>query len=228
MISKLYQKLISFDREEKKLLSYLTQYAGAGRVLDVGCGYGRVLKYLQAHGIEAWGVDINPELVDACRKEGLNSVTVAEFSRDAHHQQKWDAIVMFHVIEHMGPERCVEFIDNYLDLLNPGGVLIIATPILTSYFYEDFDHVKPYLPRGIQMVFGVGEAQVQFRSRNKLELLELWYKRYFLRPTNQRMVYLQCFKIMLLVTGLSALAFKFSLGLIGKKDGWVGVFRKVA
>lgn len=229
MINTLYQELIKFDREEKKLLSYITQYSGGkGRILDVGCGYGRILKFLKAHGIDAWGVDINPEIVDSCRKDGLNCVTVEEFFRDSHAQQKWDTIVMFHVIEHMGPETCFEFIDRYLDLLKPGGTLIIATPILTDYFFEDFDHVKPYLPRGIQMVFGVDDAQVQFRSRNKLELLDLWYKRYFFRPTHYRFVYLPYYKMMPLIRVLSALAFAASFGLLGKKDGWVGVFRKAS
>jgi SAM-dependent methyltransferase len=39
----------------------------AGRVLDVGCGAGRVLAYLLMIGAEAHGVDLAPKMVDHCR-----------------------------------------------------------------------------------------------------------------------------------------------------------------
>ena len=227
MIKKLYRNLIKYDLEEKKLLSYLDQYSRGAAVLDVGCGYGRMLKLLKANGINAIGVDINPEIVASNCREGLNCLSVTDFASSLNPQKSWDAILMFHVVEHMDPEKCFEFIDYYLDLLKPGGILVIATPLLTEYFYEDFDHIKPYLPIGIQMVFGTENAQVQFSSRNKIEILDVWYKKYFYRPTHQRFVYLpQGRLLMLFINALSALVFKMTFGVVGKKDGWVGVFRK--
>ncbi len=229
MIKNLYRGLIKYDLEEKTLLSYLYKYSGKGDVLDVGCGYGRMLKLMESHGINATGVEINTEIVATCLNDGLSCVSVADFFSDINPHKKWDAILMFHVIEHMEPEKCFEFIDQYLDLLKLGGVLIIATPLLTDYFFEDFDHIKPYLPLGIQMVFGADKAQVQFRSRNKIQLQDLWYKRFFYRPTHQRFVYLPRSKLLMpLINALSALLFKLSFGLIGKKDGWVGVFIKTS
>lgn len=226
MIKKLYRKLINYDVEEKILLSYLNKYSDKGSVLDVGCGYGRMLKYLRANNINASGVEINPEIVASCRRDGLSCISVEEFG-DLSLQQ-WDCILMFHIIEHMEPDKCFEFIDQYLDFLKPGGVLVVATPLLTDYFFEDFDHIKPYLPLGIQMVFGESSAQVQFRSRNKIELLDLRYKKYFYRFIHQRFVYLPRFKLLMpFIYALSALIFKFSFGVLGKKDGWIGVFRKI-
>ncbi len=226
MIKKLYRKLINYDVEEKILLSYLNKYSDKGSVLDVGCGYGRMLKYLRANNINASGVEINPEIVASCRRDGLSCISVEEFG-DLSLQQ-WDCILMFHIIEHMEPDKCFEFIDQYLDFLKPGGVLVVATPLLTDYFFEDFDHIKPYLPLGIQMVFGESSAQVQFCSRNKIELLDLRYKKYFYRFIHQRFLYLPRFKLLMpFIYALSALIFKFSFGVLGKKDGWIGVFRKI-
>ncbi len=37
------------------------------RVLDVGCGAGRILRYLVALGADAHGVDISPRMVEHCR-----------------------------------------------------------------------------------------------------------------------------------------------------------------
>jgi len=61
---------------------------------------------------------------------------------------------MSHIIEHFAPHDLLPFIDSYLHRLQPGGRLIICTPLLTKNFYNDFDHVKPYQPVGIGMVFG--------------------------------------------------------------------------
>jgi hypothetical protein len=46
----------------------------------------------------------------------------------------------------------------YLDRINPGRHLIIATPIMMKYPYQDFDHIRPYDLLGIEMVFGATGA----------------------------------------------------------------------
>lgn len=231
MIKNLYRKIINYSAEEQKLLSLINNHVekqGVLDILDVGCGYGRILRLLKSKNYNALGVEINPLIVDACKREGLPCVTVDSFINGENSKTKYDAIVMFHVIEHLESDKCFEFIDSYLDYLKPGGILIIATPLLTKYFYEDFDHIKPYSPVGIQMVFGEQNAQVQYRSRNKIELINLWYKRYFYRVTNQRFLYFPRSKLTMSIINLfSALIFKMSFGLLGKKDGWVGVFRKL-
>src|SRR5579871_2816377 len=40
----------------------------AGRVLDIGCGAGRVLAYLVMLGAEAHGIDLAPAMVEYCRR----------------------------------------------------------------------------------------------------------------------------------------------------------------
>jgi SAM-dependent methyltransferase len=47
-----------------------------GRVLDVGCGAGRVALYLQEMGFEVIGIDISPGAIEACRERGIGSVQV--------------------------------------------------------------------------------------------------------------------------------------------------------
>lgn len=228
MLKKLYRKITRYSLEENKLLEFLDEYTNEKNILDVGCGYGRILRLLKSNNYNVLGVEINPKIVKSCLSDGLECVNVNEFYNGVIAKKEWDAIIMFHIIEHLSPEQCYEFIDEYLDKLKLNGVLIIATPLMTPYFYEDFDHIKPYLPVGIQMVFGLDNAQVQFRSRNKLELIDLWYKRYFYRVVNQRFYYFPTFKIIIPIMNFTfALLFKISLGMIGRKDGWIGVFRKI-
>ncbi|MHA1904906.1 MAG: class I SAM-dependent methyltransferase [Candidatus Thorarchaeota archaeon] len=47
-----------------------------GRVLDIGCGAGRVALYLQEMGFEVIGIDISQGAIEACRERGIGSVQV--------------------------------------------------------------------------------------------------------------------------------------------------------
>lgn len=199
---------------------------GANRVLDVGCGFGRILRPLAAAGLAVTGVDVNPEIVTANRRGGLDCLTVDEFNRTIG---DFDVILMAHVIEHFPPDALLPFMDAYLDRLRIGGSLIIATPLMSKYFYDDFDHVKPYQPAGILMVFGKS-AQVQYYSRNKLALTQLSYRRSPLRICYARSRYVRSpWRFLLMAADLlSAAAFISSAKLIGSTDGWIGVFEKAA
>lgn len=42
-----------------------------GRILDVGCGAGRILKYLQKKGCDASGFDVSPLAIRTCEERGI-------------------------------------------------------------------------------------------------------------------------------------------------------------
>jgi SAM-dependent methyltransferase len=230
-LKRLYRSLVTFDTE----MQIITELVGRARwslhqqcrVLDVGCGYGRYLRALSGLGVDVTGVDVNPDLVHANRRNGLQCLTAEEFSQSV---DSYDVILMSHVIEHFSPKDLVPFMDGYLDRLKVGGRLVIATPLLTPYFYDDFDHVKPYHPTGVLMVFGTEQAQVQYYSRNKLTLEDVRIRRSPLRPPHTSGRYKEAIRARprQIVEFVSALLFRASGGLIGESDGWVGLFRKVA
>jgi SAM-dependent methyltransferase len=67
-----------------------------GRVLDIGCGLGRVGLYLQGRGLQAVGIDNSPQAIAACRRRGLKEarvVPIAQASRRA--LGVFDTIVMY-------------------------------------------------------------------------------------------------------------------------------------
>jgi SAM-dependent methyltransferase len=227
LMRSLYLRSLNLDGETAHILSLLAslQMESGRRVLDVGCGYGRLLKMILASGLEATGVDVNPEIVAVNRKNGLRCLTAEEFRNSP---DQYDIVVMAHVIEHFPPAELLEFMDGYLDHLKPGGQLIIATPLLSEYFYDDFDHVRPYQPDGILMVFGQRAAQVQYYARNSLALRDIWFRRSPLRISHSRWRYVRSPMRFLLIASdfMAAFLFLISGRLVGKTNGWVGVFEK--
>lgn len=226
LIKKAYQKVTNVDPEFKKALKLIEQYSTKNsRILDVGCGYGRFLKPLKQVGYQVTGVEVNQEIVDALVKEGLECMTPDQMIGSG---QTYDVILMSHIIEHFTPTDLFKFIDNYLDVLSKSGHLIILTPIYSKYFYDDFDHIKPYHPTGIQMVYGKSAAQVQFNSKHHLELIDLWFRKSPWIPTQNKAIYLKTFmsKFYQVARLLSCVLYRSSAGLLGRKDGWVGIFQK--
>ncbi len=224
-----YHYILQYDPEADRLMGFIRSLLANrdGSVLDVGCGYGRYLKLLQNSGYDVLGVEENENIISDNHEHGLNCMSVKEFCQT---DTKFDLILMSHIIEHFPPGSLKNFIDDYLDRLNVGGYLIIATPLMSQYFYDDFDHVKPYQPIGIMMVFGRDNAQVQYYSRNQLELKDIWFRKSFFRFSHVRSRYkgrgiaVRLYQVFHL---LSASVLYLSRGRIGKVDGWIGVFEKV-
>jgi cyclopropane-fatty-acyl-phospholipid synthase len=56
------------------------------RLLDIGCGYGRILKAAQSRGARAWGITVSPEQVRRDTAAGLN-VRLRDYK---HLGPEWD------------------------------------------------------------------------------------------------------------------------------------------
>lgn len=65
-----------------------------GRVLDVGCGAGRVALHLQARGHEVVAIDISPLAVKTCRLRGVRDTRVCSVTRISRRLGEFDTIVM--------------------------------------------------------------------------------------------------------------------------------------
>lgn len=215
-------------QEETKVVSFIKalDLQPGQKILDVGCGYGRYLQILKSNGFHAVGIERNQEIVRANTAAGLSCLHEEEFDKT---RDIYDVIIMSHVIEHLNPQDLLRFLEVYLHRLKKGGHLIIATPLLTPYFYIDFDHVKPYYPTGINMVFGSQDSQVQYYSKHKIELVDIWFRRGPFRLFFWRGLYVKKYSSLpFYLDDLLTFLFKVSFGLIGRTTGWVGLYKKVS
>ncbi|NTV48325.1 MAG: class I SAM-dependent methyltransferase [Geobacteraceae bacterium] len=117
-------------------------------ILDIGCGFGQMLKALHAEGYkDLTGIDISMEAIEFCSEQKLNVEkidSIINYCRIV--SRTYDCIVMSHVIEHIDKNEIIETLRSVrTHLLKEGGCLIVTTPNAQSttgcyWAYEDFTH----------------------------------------------------------------------------------------
>ena len=116
-------------------LMYLKATAG-GKLLDVGCGSGGFLATMRDLGWDVTGVEPDPEAVRVAVGDRKLSV-IAGTLEEAHlPAASFDAITMYHVIEH-APDA-ISVIAECRRILKPGGSLVILTPNAESLGHKLF------------------------------------------------------------------------------------------
>lgn len=144
--------------------------AGAGRVVDLGCGRGEWLEVMRDAGFDATGVDANEVFVATCTAAGLRVVDAEAVGYLGTLEDASVAVVSaFHLIEHLPLEALVRLLDEAHRVLRPGGRLILETPnpenlvVGACNFYLDPTHRHPLPPKLTQFVLearGYGRIEV--------------------------------------------------------------------
>jgi O-antigen chain-terminating methyltransferase len=132
---------------------YLRFFAGADRVLDLGCGGGGFLDLLRDTGISALGVDASAAAVEELRARG-HEVRVGDaveaLARMAGQGETFGGVFLSHVLEHLPPARAPELFRGVAGALRSGGRAVVVTPnprnllVITEVFWLDPTHVRPW------------------------------------------------------------------------------------
>ena len=112
----------------RSLLDFSVMYLPfrpGGRLLEVGCGSGRMLKDMENLGWQVEGIDFDAAAVRNCRRKGL-SVYLGGLEDGRYAEDSFDAVVMSHLIEHV-PDP-LSLIRATHRILKPGGYLVAVTP----------------------------------------------------------------------------------------------------
>jgi len=99
--------------------------APGARVLDVGAGTGRLVADLAARGYVASGIEPSARSA-AAAAAGDAGCSVARATIDDHDERDLDAIVLWHVLEHLDDPRAA--LERLRGWLRPGGLLLVAVP----------------------------------------------------------------------------------------------------
>jgi SAM-dependent methyltransferase len=79
-----------FDLYEKRALKQVK-----GRVLDVGCGPGRISLYLQRKGFNVTGIDCSEATVEVARERGVEDCRLMDVTKLRFKPGSFDTILMF-------------------------------------------------------------------------------------------------------------------------------------
>jgi len=139
-----YQNSLSqFELNYEKFLPSLKK----AKILDVGCGAGHFLYYLEKKGFTDFlGIDISPQQVGFCRENISQRVKQADaFEFLQGKESAFDAIVANDLLEHIPKEETIPFLKLVHAALKDKGIFLVRTPNMGNPFslyprYKDFTH----------------------------------------------------------------------------------------
>jgi SAM-dependent methyltransferase len=148
-----YQQFERLDREHWwlrgrrsiffSLLDHLLPRERTMSSLDVGCGYGGMLRELERYG-PAHGVDIFPEAVDYCRRHGIERVRLASAYALPAPDESFDILTFFDCIEHLDDDLAA--LRESHRVLRAGGHLVVTVPAY-NFLYANNDRVAHHKRR---------------------------------------------------------------------------------
>lgn len=123
--------IMSTEPEQKVDLAMIEHFAsmlsGERRVLDAGCGAGRLLPVLASLSCLVEGVDLSPSMVSrAQRGQPSFTVRVGSMTHLPHPDASFDGYFSWYSTIHSRDEDMPRILDEAVRVLRPGGVLLVA------------------------------------------------------------------------------------------------------
>jgi SAM-dependent methyltransferase len=153
-----------------------------GRVLDIGCGRGGVLRLFQERGWRPYGVEPDAKLANFAKTEmGLVDVRRGIFDSKFELDCEVDLVFSNHAFEHFSDLN--EIMLGIQKILRPGGYLFIAIPTYyanrssLSRRWMNCSHYSLFTNRSLSNLvsrYGFSEVTHSYRAWKK-EIDDLWY-----------------------------------------------------
>jgi 2-polyprenyl-3-methyl-5-hydroxy-6-metoxy-1,4-benzoquinol methylase len=143
----------------------------AGRIVDLGCGSGRIIYSLNKLGYQnVSGVDISESQLKLARQisSDVSNQNVVDYLKNK--AGSFDLVLAFDLIEHLDKEDVLGFLQGCYACLNKGGRLVVQTPNAKSPFfgsvrYGDFTHEVAFTPNLLaQLMSRAGFSNISTRE----------------------------------------------------------------
>lgn len=118
-----------FERTLERLERH---WKARGNVLDVGCGTGNWLAFLQSKSYRPYGIETSTAAAELARRRGLE-VSCTDLA-DYEPSVEMDGMISWYVLEHI--ENVREFVERSASVLKPGAVAAFATVDSGSLIYR--------------------------------------------------------------------------------------------
>jgi 2-polyprenyl-3-methyl-5-hydroxy-6-metoxy-1,4-benzoquinol methylase len=145
------------EASAKFYLSLLERYVSKGRLLEIGCSTGIVLRVAADRGWEVFGEEINEEAVSIAEESfNINAIKVGPLNRGMFPNSFFSLVLMLDVLEHFS--NPLELIEILREKLKQGGSLFLITPNINSisakvlkgkWLHLFLEHLCLYSPQSI-------------------------------------------------------------------------------
>ncbi len=143
---------------QKNYLPHLPKQKDA-RIVDLGCGLGHFLFFLQRAGYtNILGVDVGRECIDFCRAHGFPVVEEEIITYLQQPSEPVDAFILNDVLEHQTKDMMWRVLEGVRSRLAPGGIFLVkvpnvAHPLLgTDSRYLDITHEVGFNQNSLEQV----------------------------------------------------------------------------
>lgn len=134
-----YESLLLQYRDPNSLmykkLRIVDSYINGGEtLLDIGMGVGELIELEKQKFKEIYGIDVDEESVNICRKRFENNENIHVIRGNANDlkklfdNKKFDYITCLDVLEHIEIKECKKVLNDIYDLLKDGGKFIFTGP----------------------------------------------------------------------------------------------------
>lgn len=137
------------------------------RVLEVGCGAGFSVKYLDKPYASYVGVDYSQGLIDYANQYNASPKTqfICANIKEYQSEEKFDIIFMIGVLHHF--DDIEEILKYIVNLLKPGGVLVANEPQASNPLIQSMRKLRTKLDKGYS------DDQVQLFPKDIKRIFEL-------------------------------------------------------
>ena len=140
-----YERLLRTELDAKPLdramlaaFSELVRAPGAGPVADLGCGPGRITAHLHSLGVDVFGVDLSPGMIEVARRThpGLRFAVGSMTGLDLADGSLGGAVAWYSTV-HTPPELLPAVFAECRRVLAPGGHLLLAFKAGDRHLHRD-------------------------------------------------------------------------------------------
>jgi SAM-dependent methyltransferase len=136
--SRIFNELDNKPMDRALLDRFAMEVHRLGPACDLGCGPGQIALYLHRRGVDAFGIDLSPGMVEQARQlnPGIPFRQGNMLSLDAE-DNSWGGIAAFYSIIHIPPEQVVLALRELIRVLRPGGLLALTFHIGQEILHLD-------------------------------------------------------------------------------------------
>lgn len=169
-------------QSQKVKFDLIQKYAPAGKLFDLGCGWGHFLLTAKELGYDIYGVEISKHLYEYCTKDlKLPVEDINLFDMDESKQ--FDILTMWDVLEHI--DDADAFVEKCGKLVRKGGYMFLQVPQIDSFLAKKYkenwkmmslDHVNYFSPKTIGILLErYGFRLVETKSSIDLKIFLMYY-----------------------------------------------------